>query len=180
MHRRSGGTCELITSTRRWSSHLRLAEQGGRDALSAAIFQSIVARLRRLEPTTWAVSLAELIEENKWRAMRHGVNGKLIDFGKREEREFGFLLEELVRFVDPVLDDLGSRAEVEYAFTILREGTPDRQLARYEESEGIKAVVDLPSRRPVGVSRTMSTEEFQCAMQCFSSTPKTIAARTCG
>ena len=86
-----------------------------------------------------------LIEENKWRAMRHGVNGKLIDFGKGEELEFGYLLEELIRFVDPVLDELGSRAEVEYSMTILKEGTSaDRQLARFEESGGdFKAVVDM-------------------------------------
>ena len=113
----------------------------------AAIFQSIVARLRRLRADNMGFRMypRNLIEENKWRAMRHGVHGKLIDFGKREEREFGFLLEELVRFVDPVLDELGSRSEVEYAFTILKEGTSaDRQLARYEESGGdFKAVVDL-------------------------------------
>jgi carboxylate-amine ligase len=54
-------------------------------------------------------------------------------------------LEELIRFVDPLLDGLGSRAEVEYAFTILRDGTSaDRQLARYEESGGdFNAVVDM-------------------------------------
>ena len=113
----------------------------------AALIQAIVARLRGLRANNmgFRVYPRNLIEENKWRAMRHGVNGKLIDFGKGEEVEFGYLLEELIRFVDPLLDKLGSRTEVEYAFTILREGTSaDRQLARYEESGGdFKAVVDM-------------------------------------
>jgi carboxylate-amine ligase len=113
----------------------------------AALVQAIVARLRTLRADNmgFRVYPRNLIEENKWRAMRHGVHGKLIDFGKGEEVEFGYLLEELIRFVDPLLDGLGSRAEVEYAFTILRDGTSaDRQLARYEESGGdFNAVVDM-------------------------------------
>ena len=51
--------------------------------------------------------------------------------------------EMLVWFLDDVLDDLGSRKEVEYAFKILGEGTSaDRQLAVFERTGDLKAVVD--------------------------------------
>ena len=112
----------------------------------AALIQAIVARLRILRASNLGFRIypRNLIEENKWRAIRHGIHGKLIDFGKREEVDFGYLLEELLAFVDPVVDELGSRKEVEYAMTIFENGTSaDRQLARYEESGGdFKAVVD--------------------------------------
>jgi len=42
-----------------------------------------------------------------------------------------------------VVDELGSRAQVEYAFKILDGGTSaDRQLAVYEQTGDLKAVVD--------------------------------------
>jgi glutamate---cysteine ligase / carboxylate-amine ligase len=51
---------------------------------------------------------------------------------------------ELVEFVDDVVDELGSRNEVQYVRTILREGTSaDRQLAIYQASGGdMQAVVE--------------------------------------
>ena len=71
-----------------------------------------------------------LIEENKWRAARWGLDGKLIDFGKRAEVPMRDLALELLEFVDDVVDELGSREAVEYVHTVLREGTSaDRQLA---------------------------------------------------
>ena len=90
------------------------------------------------------------ITENKWRAVRYGIHGKLIDFGQEEEVPYHFLLEELLEIVDDVLDDLGIRKEVEYARTILREGTSaDRQIAVYKahggsenRQEALNAVVD--------------------------------------
>ena len=54
-----------------------------------------------------------LIEENKWRAARWGLDGKLIDFGKRAEVPMRDLALELLEFVDDVVDELGSRAAVE-------------------------------------------------------------------
>ena len=83
-----------------------------------------------------------LIEENKWRAARYGIDGKLIDFGKQTEVPMRDLALELLEFVDDVLDDLGSRSAVEYVHTILREGTSaDRQLRVYESTRDLKAVV---------------------------------------
>jgi carboxylate-amine ligase len=85
-----------------------------------------------------------LIEENKWRAVRYGLDGKLIDLGQEEELPARRLVRELIEwFVDDVLDDLGSRKEVEYAFRILERGTSaDRQLACFRETGDLKSVVD--------------------------------------
>jgi carboxylate-amine ligase len=84
-----------------------------------------------------------LIIENKWRAVRWGLDGKLIDFGRRREIPVRALMEELLEFVDDVLDDLGIRQEVEYTRTIMAMGTSaDRQLAVYRESGDLKQVVD--------------------------------------
>jgi carboxylate-amine ligase len=75
--------------------------------------------------------------------VRYGIAGKLIDFGKVEEIPFPVLVEELLAWVDDVVDELGSRAEVEYARTILRQGaSADRQLAVYRQAGDFRAVVD--------------------------------------
>jgi glutamate---cysteine ligase / carboxylate-amine ligase len=84
-----------------------------------------------------------LIEENKWRAARWGIDGQLIDFGKRSEVPMRELALELLGFVDDVLDELGSREHANYVHTILREGTSaDRQLRVYRETGDLKAVVE--------------------------------------
>ena len=112
----------------------------------AALFQAIIAKLWRLrrDNMTFRVYPAELIEENKWRAVRYGLDGKLIDFGKREELPARELLGELIGwFIDDVVDELGSRNEVEYAARILAEGSSaDRQLATFARTGDHKAVVD--------------------------------------
>ena len=84
-----------------------------------------------------------MIQENKWRAVRWGIDGKLIDFGKQKEVPVRDLVLELLEFIDDVVDELGSRKEVEYVHTILEGGTSaDRQLRVYEETGDLKAVVD--------------------------------------
>jgi carboxylate-amine ligase len=67
----------------------------------------------------------------------------LIDFGRQREVAMRDLAVELVEFVDDVVDELGSRDEVEYVHTILRDGTSaDRQLAVHQETGGdMQAVV---------------------------------------
>ncbi|HOY96604.1 MAG TPA: carboxylate-amine ligase, partial [Catalimonadaceae bacterium] len=81
--------------------------------------------------------------ENKWRASRYGLDGKLIDFGKQEEVDTRALVLELLEFIDDVVDDLGSRKEIEYVHKILENGTgADRQLRVYEETGDLKKVVD--------------------------------------
>jgi carboxylate-amine ligase len=100
-------------------------------------------KLRR-DNITFRVYNSELIEENKWRAVRWGLDGRLVDLGRATEQPARELVRELVAwFIDDVVDDLGSRADVEYAFRILDEGTSaDRQLAVFERTNDLKAVVD--------------------------------------
>jgi len=110
----------------------------------AALTQAIVVKLHRLYTGNMSFRLYRraLIEENKWRAARYGIEGKLIDFGKEAEVPMRELAAELLEFVDDVVDDLGSRSAVEYVHTILREGTSaERQLRVYQETGDLKAVV---------------------------------------
>lgn len=110
----------------------------------AALVQAIVVKLYRLRARNLGFRLYRraLIEENKWRAARWGMDGKLVDFGKRAEVPMRELAVELLEFVDDVVDELGSRDAVEYVHTVLREGTSaDRQLAIYRTTGDLRAVV---------------------------------------
>jgi carboxylate-amine ligase len=111
----------------------------------AAIFQALVAKLYQLYRKNLGFRLYRraLIQENKWRAVRWGLDGKLIDFGKQKEVPVRDLILELLDFIDDVVDDLGSRKEIEYVHTILENGTSaDRQLKTFAETGDLKAVVD--------------------------------------
>ena len=118
----------------------------------AALFQAICAKLLKLRRNnlSWRHYRHMNITENKWRAVRYGIRGDMIDWGKQESVPFHFLMEELLEIVDDVVDELGSRQEVEYVRTILREGTSaDRQLDTYmrhggdeNRDEALRAVVD--------------------------------------
>ena len=111
-----------------------------------AILQAIIAKLWKLrhDNMTFRVYPLTMIDENKWRAVRYGLDGKMIDFGKQREQPARELIREMLEwFIDDVLDELGSRKEVEYAFRILDEGTSaDRQLAVFRKTGDLKAVVD--------------------------------------
>jgi glutamate---cysteine ligase / carboxylate-amine ligase len=112
----------------------------------AALTQAIVVKLHRLYTSNLGFRMYHraLIEENKWRAARWGIEGKLSDFGKQIEVPMGILAEELLEFVDDVLDDLGSRAALEPIHQIFREGTgAERQLQVYRQTGDLKDVVRL-------------------------------------
>jgi carboxylate-amine ligase len=118
----------------------------------AALFQAIVAKLNKLIDKNLGFRLYRrmLIQENKWRAVRYGLEGKLIDFGKQKEVPVRELILELLEFVDDVLDDLGSRKEVEHIHTILQRGTSsDEQLEIYRQTNDLNAVVDRLIERTV-------------------------------
>jgi carboxylate-amine ligase len=111
----------------------------------AALFQAIVAKLYKLYRKNMGFRLYRraLIQENKWRAVRWGLEGKMIDFGKQKEVPVRDLVLELLDFVDDVVDGLGSRRELEYVHTILESGTSaDRQIRTFEETGDMNAVVD--------------------------------------
>ncbi len=112
----------------------------------AAILQAIVAKIWKLrrDNLTFRVYPSLMIDENKWRAVRFGLDGKLVDFGREKELPARELISEMLQwFVDDVVDELGSRRQVEYAFEIMRNGTSaDRQLATFDRTGDLKAVVD--------------------------------------
>lgn len=112
----------------------------------AALFQAIVAKLHTLIEKNLGFRLYRrmLIQENKWRAVRYGLDGKMIDFGKQKEVPTRDLIHELLDFVDDVVDPLGSRKEIDLIHTILERGTSaDAQLADYQSSNNdLNVVVD--------------------------------------
>ena len=111
----------------------------------AAIFQALCAKIYklRLQNLNFIQYSRHLINENKWRASRYGIDGRLIDFGKEEEVNTRVLIYELLDFIDDVVDELGSRHRVAYVHKMLEQGTgADRQLAVYEESKNLVSVVD--------------------------------------
>lgn len=111
----------------------------------AAIMQALTVKLYKLhqQNITFRTYRRLLISENKWRAAKKGIHSELIDFGKESAVPYELLLEELLEFIDDVVDELGSREEVEYAREILRQGTgADRILQVYKETNDLKKVVD--------------------------------------
>ena len=111
----------------------------------AALIQAVIAKLYKLlrQNITFRVYRRRLLDENRWRASRYGIDGKLIDFGREEEVETRRLLDELLQFVSTEVDELGSRKEMAHIERIMREGTgADRQLAVYERTNDMHAVVD--------------------------------------
>ena len=111
----------------------------------AALFQAICARIYMLRSKNlnYIQYSRALINENKWRASRYGIDGMLIDFGKEEEVNTRALIYELLDFLDPVLDHLGSRHRVAYVHKMLENGTgADRQLAVFEKTKNLVSVVE--------------------------------------
>src|SRR5690349_19994323 len=112
----------------------------------AALFQAIVAKLDHLIDRNLGFRLyhRRLIQENKWRAIRYGLDGMLLDLGKQKEVPCKDLIRELPDFVDDMVDPLDSRKEIEHIHTILDRGTSaDEQLQVFEETGGdFNAVVD--------------------------------------
>ena len=112
----------------------------------AALIQATVAKLYKLYAANQGFRLYRraLIMENKWRAARYGLDGKLIDFGKKIEVPAKDLIHEYLQLIDDVVDELGSRNEIQYIYRMLEHGTgADRQLQVFRETGGdLKKVVD--------------------------------------
>ncbi len=111
----------------------------------AALFQAICVKLYKLRSKNlnFIIYQRALINENKWRAGRYGIEGSLIDFGKESEVNTRVLIYELLEFVDDVLDDLGSRHAINYVHTMLELGTgADRQLDVFNKRQNYEDVVD--------------------------------------
>jgi len=125
----------------------------------AALIQATIAKLYRLHSANQGFRLYRraLIMENKWRAARYGLDGKLIDFGKQKEVPVRDLIREYLEFIDDVVDELDSREELAYIHTILEHGTgADRQLNVFKQTGDLKKVVDyMAEETEVGVVDTV-------------------------
>src|SRR6267143_736465 len=111
----------------------------------AALLQAIISKLFKLlrKNTTFRVYRRRLLDENRWRATRYGIDGKLIDFGREAEVDTRSLLNELLEFVSTEVSELGSQREMAHIERIMREGTgADRQLAAFARTHDMKSVVD--------------------------------------
>ena len=109
------------------------------------IFQAICAKLYKLrsQNLNFMMYSRALINENKFRASRYGLDGNMIDFGKEEEVNTKDLIYELLNFIDDVVPHLGSREAINYVHEILKDGTgADRQLKVQEETSSLVKVVD--------------------------------------
>jgi carboxylate-amine ligase len=112
----------------------------------AALFQAVCAKVYklRMQNLNFIIYNRALVNENKWRASRYGIDGNLIDFGKEMEVNARALIYELLDFVDDVVDDLGSRPFIENTSRILELGTgADRQLRIYEQTNNLVTVADF-------------------------------------
>jgi len=121
----------------------------------AALIQATMAMLYELHASnkSYRIYGRALIMENKFRASRYGIQGKLIDFGKEEEVPVRDLMLEYLELIDPVVDELGSREDINYIYQMLEMGTgADRQLKMFEETGDLKKVVDyIVAETRVGV-----------------------------
>ena len=125
-----------------------------------ALVQIMVVRLLKLHRRnqSWRAYRRHHIVENKWRAMRYGIEDSLIDFGKKALVPAQELM---TRGIEKDLEnaaELGSLEAVAYLQTILENGTSaDRQLAAYkwameegaDDKEALQAVVDHLCRETV-------------------------------
>jgi glutamate---cysteine ligase / carboxylate-amine ligase len=127
----------------------------------AALIQATIAKLYKLYAANQGFRLYRraLIMENKWRAARYGLDGKLIDFGKQKEVYARDLVNEYLDFVDDVVDELDSREEIDYIRQILVMGSgADRQLAVFKETGDLKKVVDfIIEETEVGLTETAAS-----------------------
>ncbi len=111
----------------------------------AALIQAVISKLYKLlrQNISFRVYRRRLLDENRWRASRYGIDGKLIDFGRETEVEARSLLNELLEFVSTEVNELDTQKEMAHIERIMREGTgADRQLMVWERTQDMKAVVD--------------------------------------
>src|SRR5881409_2578179 len=111
----------------------------------AALIQAVISKLHKLlrQNVTFRIYRRRLLDENRWRASRYGIDGKLIDFGREAEVDERSLLNELLDFVSTEVKELGSERDMAHIERIIREGTgADRQLAVWDCTQDMEAVVD--------------------------------------
>ncbi len=111
----------------------------------AALCQAVIAKLYRLHEKNQSFRhySRALIMENKWRASRYGLDGKMIDFGKQTEVPVRELMVEMLDFVSDVAGELDSQEELNHIRKMVEEGTgADRQLKVFANTGEMRSVVD--------------------------------------
>jgi len=111
----------------------------------AALIQATACKLWKLHESNldFRQYSRALLMENKFRAVRYGLDGKLIDFGKQIEVPERELILEYLHFIDDVVPELESRSAINYIYKMLEQGSgADRQLRVYRETGDLKKVVD--------------------------------------
>ncbi len=124
-----------------------------------ALCQAMIAKLTWVYEHGMSVPSfsRDLIEENKWRAMRYGLDAEVLDFAKMRRLSMRDSFYELLDFVDEVVDDLGSRNEINYIRSLLDKDKgqgsgADRQLAIYKQTnDPQKVIAFLAEQTRVGV-----------------------------
>ena len=104
----------------------------------AALIYSLTARIARAidegEPLpSWP---HRLLEENLWRAIRHGLAGELIDLERGESIPARARLEQLLEWVQPVAEELGAAQWL----AIPERNAAERQIARHEEGATMEEI----------------------------------------
>ena len=120
----------------------------------AALFQCVIRMLYRLRRANqrWRIYDRMLIEENRWRAKRYGIDEGLVDFGKGEVVACADLLDELIELTREDASALDCEAQILHCRSIIGRGTSaHRQLATYQArlkagsppDEALRCVVDM-------------------------------------
>jgi carboxylate-amine ligase len=89
-----------------------------------------------------------LIEENFWRAIRHGLSGSFIDLDSGELRPARAHLERLIEWVQPTAEELGAAQWL----AVPAANSAERQIAQYEDGATMEEIYAGLARRkePVG------------------------------
>ena len=114
----------------------------------AALIQALVATMiqNRERNISWRDYRDSFIYENKWRSMRHGIDGKMIDLGLTKELSSKKLIKEMLGIAEEAAEILGTQKEIAYINTILEKGTSaDRQLDMYKKTKDLSKVVEMLS-----------------------------------
>jgi carboxylate-amine ligase len=133
----------------------------------AALCQALVATYswRYKHGIEGHVLSRNLLEENKWRAMRYGLDAEIVDFERERSLSMRDSIHELLDMVDVVVDDLGSRQDLDYIRQLLNDprGTgADRQIALYKETGSLQAVTHfLMERTMEGIPLDVPEQEQQ-------------------
>ncbi len=154
---------DLRPSARFPTLEMRIADVCTRleDALCvAAIYRCWLRMLYRLRMNNqrWREYRVMLLNENRWRAQRYGIDEGLVDFGRGEIVPYGSLLDDILGLIAEDAEYLACTKEVEHARTILARGTSAHWQSRTYQAaiadgadppEALKKVVGMLVRETV-------------------------------